>query len=122
MTKKLVRTSAAELIRARGRDDVEFELGCDVLDFGEVKVGDPPILRKIPLQNVSLERARFTVDRVEQPLKVTYQRGPVPAGLKAHLVVEFCATDAGNYHSEIVVRSPVNVLTCKVCACVTKRE
>ena len=122
MTKRLVKTSAAELIRARGLDGVEFELGCGVLDFGEVKLQQSPIVRKIPLQNVSLERARFSVDRVEHPLKVTYQRGPVPAGLKTYLIVEFHPKNIGNFHSEIVVRSPVNVLRCKVCACVTKNE
>ena len=122
LTKRLVKTSAAELIRARGRDDVEFELGCAVLDFGEVKQGGSPVVRKIPLQNVSLERARFSVDRVEPPLKVTYQRGPVPAGLKTHLMVEFCPEHVGNYNGEVVVRSPVNVLTCRVSACVTKSE
>lgn len=119
MTQRLVKTSASELIRARGRDNVEFELGCRILDFGEVKLGDAPLLRKIPLQNVSLERARFSVDCVEPPLKVTHQRGPVPAGLKTQLLVELTPTYVGNYQSEIVVRSPVNVLRCKVCACVT---
>jgi hypothetical protein len=120
MTKRLVRTSAAELIRARGRDDVEFELGCEVLDFGEVQVGAAPIVRKIPLQNVSLERSRFSVDHIEPPLKVTYQKGPVPAGLKTYLTVEFSATDVGNYQGEIVVRSPVNLMKCRVCAVVNK--
>lgn len=125
MTKRLVKTSAAELIRARGRDDVEFDLGCDVLDFGQVKLGEL-LVRRIPLHNVSLERARFMVERVEPPLKVTYQRGPVPAGLKTHLLVEFHPepynTELGQYENVIVVRSPVNVLKCRVCACVSKSE
>lgn len=121
MTKRLVKTSAAELIRARGRDDVEFELGCELLDLGEVKVGET-VVRKIPLQNIGLECARFSVDRVEEPLRITCQHGPVPAGLKTQLLVELTATHAGKYQSEIVVRSPMNILKCRVCASVTKSE
>jgi Flagellar-associated PapD-like len=121
LTKSMVKTASAELIRARGRDDVEFELGCVALDFGDVPLGTS-VARKVPLRNVSLERARFSVDQVVPPLKVTCPPGPVPAGLRTQILVEFHAHQPGHFVGQLVVRSAVNVLHCQVCANVTEKQ
>eukprot|EP00892_Ulva_mutabilis_P004753 jgi/Ulvmu1/264/UM001_0268.1 len=108
-----VKTASAALIRARGLDDVEFKLGCQMINFGEVAQGTV-VQRKLVLHNVSLERARFSVDQVAPPLKLSYQRAPVPAGLRTPISVELHAVDVGAFEGAVVVRSAVNVLQCTV--------
>lgn len=110
---KLVKTASAELIRARGLDDVEFKLGSQLIEFGEVPVGSV-LQQRLALHNVSLQRARFSVDQVPLPLKLSYSRTPVPAGLKTHILIELNARDVGLFEGRVVVRSAVNVLECKV--------
>lgn len=108
-----VKTASAQLIRARGMDDVEFKLSCHSIDFGQVHQGSV-MRRKLTLHNVSLERSRFSVDQVALPLKLTYPRAPVPAGLQTHILVELHAGDVGQFEGLVVVRSAVNVLECTV--------
>lgn len=109
----IVKTASAQLIRARGMDDVEFKLSCHSIDFGKVPQGRV-MRRKLMLHNVSLERSRFSVDQVALPLKLTYPRVPVPAGLQTQILVELHAGDVGLFEGLVVVRSAVNVLECAV--------
>lgn len=108
-----VKTASAELIRARGMDDVEFTLSSQMINFGEIAKGSV-VQRRLSLHNVSLERARFSVDQVSPPLKLSYKRAPVPAGLRTQILVQLDAQQPGPYEGLVVVRSPVNVLECKV--------
>jgi hypothetical protein len=120
-TMRLANTSSAALVRARGRDGSEFALGCRALNLGNVSWG-VAVSRKIPLQNVSLGAARFSVDQVTPPLRLAYPRKPVPAGLKVPIAVHFCAAEGtalGVWAGEIVVRSAFNVLRCPVMAFVS---
>lgn len=114
-----VKTASAQLIRARGLDDVEFKLSCHLLDFGEVAQGSV-MHRRLTLHNVSLERSRFSVDQVAMPLKLSYPRDPVPAGLRAQILVELHAGDVGKFEGMVVVRSAVNVLECRVRASIVE--
>jgi hypothetical protein len=115
---RLPNTASAALIRARGRDGAEFALGCKQLDFGVVPLGKV-VTRRIPLQNVSLARARFSVEQVDLPLRLTYPRIPVPAGLKVMITAELAAAgdqQLGAWSSLIVVRSALNIIRCPVSA------
>jgi hypothetical protein len=109
----LSKTSSASLIRAQGKDDVEFVLGCDALDFGIVPLGSV-VIRKVSLQNVSLERARFAVDRMIKPFHLKFQRAPVPAGLRTYIFVEFSAEESGPFESAMTVRSAINIMQCRL--------
>jgi hypothetical protein len=116
MALRLPNTSSATLIRARGRDGVEFALGCQELDFGVVPRGTV-VGRKIPLQNVSLARARFSVKQVALPLRLTYPRVPVPAGLKVMITAEVAPggqQELGAWSGCIVVCSALNLIRCPV--------
>lgn len=115
-TLKLTNTASAAQVRARGRDGTEFILGCAALDFGGVRRGGAAT-RKVPLQNVSLGAARFSVDQVAPPLSVDYPHTAVPAGLRVPIAVRFQAPlemAIGPWEGELVVRSTFNVLRCPV--------
>ena len=115
---RLTSTSSAMQVRARGRDGAEFTLGCKRLDFGQVTRG-ASVTRKLPLQNVSLAAARFSIDQTGPQVRAVHAHKPVPAGLKAHADVTFTANaDAalGEWSGEVVVRSAFNVLRCPASA------
>ena len=119
-TMKLANTASAAQVRARGRDGIEFALGCRSLEFGDVTRGNVAT-RKLTLQNVGLGAARYSMDQVAAPLSVAYPHAPVPVGLKAQVAVTFTAGEsapAGEWCGEVVVRSAYNVLHCPVHACV----
>ena len=117
-TMRLANTASAALVRARGRDACEFVLGCAAIDFGVVPRGGAAS-QQLPLHNVSLAPARFSVDQVSPPLHLSYPRGAVPVGLKASIRAEFRPREdepLGLWSSSVVVRSPFNVLRCPACA------
>lgn len=117
-TMRLNKTASAALVRARGRDGAEFALGCARIDFGEVARG-ATAARRVPLQNVSLAAARFSVDQAEPPLRLAYPRAAVPAGLKVFVTVELAPSrlqELGAYQAEVVVRSALNIIRCPVSA------
>ena len=68
------------------------------------------------LTNVSLERARFTVQRPQLPLQASCPTGPLAAGMEASIKVTFTGKAIGDFSGELHVSSEFNTFAVSVSA------
>lgn len=101
---KMSRTAAGQALQAHGRFTKEFQVSPDRLHLGQVVVGRAASAM-LRVTNIAAEIARYNVEQLAAPWKVTWKPGPIAAGMTAPVTVSVVPTAPGPLSAEVSIRS-----------------